>query len=56
MSLAVILGGAIAPILLLLSPFSFGGRSDCAQWNPPAKAAAISPGRPCPRPPMMMLM
>ncbi|HJT40121.1 MAG TPA: hypothetical protein VJ762_07305, partial [Sphingobium sp.] len=54
MSLSLLLGGTIAPMLFLLSPASVAMVRDCLEWDPPAKMAAVQAKRPCPNTPMLM--
>lgn len=55
MSLAVLLGGTIAPFLLMLSPLSVAAARDCLDWEPPAKAVGTAAKNPCPRPPLLLM-
>ena len=50
MHFAALIGGTIAPALLMLSPFAVMVASDCADWRPAAKAVQDSQGQPCKRP------
>ncbi|WP_196221741.1 hypothetical protein [Sphingobium sp. CAP-1] len=54
MSFAAFLGGTVAPVLLMLSPFAVMAAKDCDDWKPAAKAVK-SKDASCtrPRPPLM---
>jgi hypothetical protein len=57
MSLSILFGGSIAPILMLFAPVSIALNRDCVDWAPVAKAtgAAAKPPCPQPRPPLMLM-
>lgn len=50
MPFAALIGGTIAPALLMLSPFAVMAASDCADWKPAAKAMKGGKDMPCKRP------
>ncbi|MBV2149459.1 hypothetical protein KRZ98_14395 [Sphingobium sp. AS12] len=50
MPFAALIGGTIAPALLMLSPFAVMAASDCADWKPAAKAVKGDKDMPCKRP------
>jgi hypothetical protein len=50
MPFAALLGGTIAPALLMLSPLAVMAASDCADWKPAAKAMKGSNIDPCKKP------
>jgi hypothetical protein len=55
MPFAASLGGTLAPVLLMLSPFAVMAAKDCGAWKPAAKVAKASSDAPCTRarPPLM---
>jgi hypothetical protein len=50
MPFAAFLGGTLAPVLLMLSPFAVMAAKDCGAWKPAAKVAKISGEILCTRP------
>jgi hypothetical protein len=51
MSFTHILGGTVAPALLMLSPFAVMATRDCDGWKPAAKAIrGVGKSTPCARP------
>ncbi|MDO7834824.1 hypothetical protein Q4610_07165 [Sphingobium sp. HBC34] len=50
MSCATLLGGSVAPVLLMLSPFAVMAAKDCDAWQPAAKAAKSASSTPGSRP------
>ncbi|UZW54407.1 hypothetical protein NUH86_12925 [Sphingobium sp. JS3065] len=57
MSLTLLLAGAIAPFLLILSPVSLATARDCLDWDAPAKAVDVAVEKPCPKkkPPLLLM-
>ncbi|WHO39540.1 hypothetical protein PMI04_002770 [Sphingobium sp. AP49] len=43
MPISFFLGGSVAPILLMLSPFAVMAIGDCADWQPTIQSAKIAP-------------
>ncbi|MFX4085184.1 hypothetical protein ACKU27_08775 [Sphingobium yanoikuyae] len=42
MPISVFLGGSVAPILLMLSPFAVMAVGNCADWQPKTPSARIA--------------
>ncbi len=57
MSLTVLFGGTIAPLLLILSPLSLAAARDCLDWEAPSKAVDVATKKPChkKRPPLLLM-
>lgn len=59
MPLAMLFGGTIAPMLLVLAPLSLATARNCIDWEPVAKArdtpARADRASPCPRPPLILM-
>jgi len=54
MPFAALVGGTLAPALLMLSPLAVMAAKDCTDWKPVAKAAKDN-GHPCKRPRMPLM-